>query len=138
MSALDEAGRRTRSRLRRTAAGFVVLWCVALGAFAAINLATGLRNRPYLLEYGSDAGDRLDTNLTMLLSWLGCVVSVGVATWVTSFSVLTHTSDIHRVLQTRVRVASTAVLVGTPVVTLGALFLAYQIIVPMIYSGVRF
>jgi len=138
MTGLDVAAQRTQSRLRRTAVGFVVLWCVALTAFATINLWTGLRMRPYLLEYGSDAGDRFETNVTMVLSWLGCVASVGLVTWITSLVLLTQTSAMHHVLRTRVRVASTAVLVGTPFATVGALFLAYQVILPMIYSGVRF
>jgi hypothetical protein len=138
MTVLDEAAQRTRTRLRHTAVGFVVLWSVALTAFATVNLWSGLRYRPYLLEYGSDAGDRFATNLTMLLSWLGCVVSVGLVTWVTSLAVLMQTSNMHQVLRTRVRVASTAVLVGNPFVTVGALLLAYQVILPMTYSGVRF
>jgi len=138
MTVLDEAARRTRTRLRRTAVGFAVLWCIALISFAAINLSIGLRSRPYLLQYGSDAGDRFATNVTMVLSWLGCVASVGLVTWVTSLGVLIQTSDMHNVLRTRVRVASTAVLVGTPLATVGALFLAYAVIVPVIYAGVRF
>jgi len=71
-----------------------------------------------------------------LVSWLGIVVSVGLATWVTSLVVLTQTTQMHHGLRTRVRVASTAVLVGTPFVTIAALVLAYMVIVPMIYSGV--
>ncbi|MEE3920869.1 hypothetical protein V2I01_29920 [Micromonospora sp. BRA006-A] len=43
-----------------------------------------------------------------------------------------------RGLRTRVRVASAVVLVGTPVVTVAALVLAYALIVPRIYSGVQF
>jgi hypothetical protein len=73
-----------------------------------------------------------------LLSWLVCVASVGLVTWVTALIVLTKTSQLHHVLRTRVWVASTAVLVGTPFATAGALFVAYLVIVPYIYSGVRF
>jgi hypothetical protein len=138
MTVLDGAAQRTRTRLRRTAVGFGAVWCVALTAFASINLWTGLRSRPYLLEYGSDAGDRFATNVTMVLSWLGLVVSVGLVTWVTALVVLTQTTQMHHGLHARVRVASAVVLVGTPFVTIGALVLAYQVIVPMIYSGVRF
>jgi hypothetical protein len=137
MTVLGEAAQRTRTRLRRTAVGFGALWCVALTAFATINLWNGLRNRPYLLHYGSDAGDRAWTNVVMLSSWLGLVASVGLATWVTSLVVLTQTTQMHHGLRTRVRMASAVVLVGTPFVTIGALVLAYQVIVPMIYSGVR-
>ncbi|MEV0274735.1 hypothetical protein AB0H43_38765 [Hamadaea sp. NPDC050747] len=138
MTMLDEAAQRSRARLRRTAVGFVGLWCVALTAFASINLRTGLQARPYLLHNGSDAGDRFATNFTMVSSWLGLVASVGLATWVTSLVVMTRTTQMHSVLRTRVRVASAVVLVSTPFVTVGTLVVAYQMIVPVIYSGVRF
>lgn len=138
MTVLDEAARRTRTRLRGTAAGFAALWSVALTAFAGVNLWIGLRNRPYLLQYGSDAGDRLGTNVMVLLSWLGIVVTAGLVTWVTALTVLTQTARMHRVLRTRVRVASALVLVGTPVVTIAALVLAYALIVPRIYAGVQY
>lgn len=139
MTVLDEAAQRSRSRLRRTAVWFAALWCVALIAFTSINLWYGLgTTRPYVLQYGSDAGDRVSTNFTMVLSWLGIVVSVGLVTWITSLVVLTQTTQMHHVLRTRVRVASTVVLVGTPFVTIAALVLAYMVIVPMIYSGTRF
>ncbi|MEU9513315.1 hypothetical protein [Micromonospora sp. NPDC048169] len=103
-----------------------------------VNLWVGLRNRPYLLEYGSDAGDRFGTNVMVLLSWLGIVATVGLATWLTALVVLTRTPDMHTGLRTRVRVASAVVLVGTPLVTVAALVLAYALIVPRIYAGVRF
>ncbi|MEW2445369.1 hypothetical protein [Micromonospora marina] len=138
MTVLDEAAQRTRTRLRSTAAGFAALWSVALTAFAGVNLWIGLRNRPYLLQYGSDAGDRLGTNVMVLLSWLGIVVTVGLVTWVTALTVLTQTARMHRVLRTRVRVASALVLVGAPVVTVAALVLAYALIVPRIYAGVQY
>lgn len=138
MAVLDEAAQRTRTRLRGTAVGFAALWCVALTAFAGVNLWIGLRNRPYLLQYGSDAGDRFGTNVVVLLSWLGIVATVGLATWVTTLLVLAHTPEMHKGLRTRVRVASAVVLVGTPLVTVAALVLAYALIVPRIYSGVQF
>ncbi|WP_433495807.1 hypothetical protein ACQP26_12640 [Micromonospora sp. CA-248089] len=137
MAVLDEAAQRTRTRLRGTAVGFAALWSVALTAFAGVTVVTGARNRDYLLQYGSDAGDRFGTNVVVLLSWLGIVATVGLATWVTALLVLARTPDMHKVLRTRVRVASTVVLVGTPVVTVAALVLAYTLIVPWIYAGVQ-
>jgi hypothetical protein len=61
---------------------------------------------------------------------------VGLITWITSLVVLTQSTRMHRGLQTRVRVASTAVLVGTPLVTVGVLFLAAPVIWRLVYSGV--
>ncbi|AXO35254.1 hypothetical protein MicB006_2973 [Micromonospora sp. B006] len=137
MTVLDAAALRTRSSLRRTAVGFAALWSVALAAFAGVNILFGARNRDYLLQYGSDAGDRFATNIVMLMSWLGLVAAVGLATWITTLIVLAHTPEMHKVLRIRVRVASALVLVATPVVTVGALLLGYALIVPWIYAGVQ-
>ncbi|MET8063697.1 hypothetical protein ACFYON_26095 [Micromonospora sp. NPDC005686] len=137
MTVLDEAAQRTRTRLRGTAAGFAALWSVALTAFVSVNLWIGLRNRPYLLQYGSDGGDRFGTNVTVLLSWLGIVATVGLATWITALLVLARTPEMHEGLRTRVRVASAVVLVSTPFVTVAALVLVYALIVPWIYAGVQ-
>ncbi|MBC8988932.1 hypothetical protein [Micromonospora chalcea] len=137
MTVLDAAALRTRSSLRRTAVGFAALWSVALAAFAGVNILLGARNRDYLLQYGSDAGDRFGTNVVMLLSWIGIVVTVGLATWIIALLVLINTPEMHKGLRTRVRVASALVLVATPVVTVGALLLGYALIVPWIYAGVQ-
>ncbi|MGC5386124.1 hypothetical protein ACPXCJ_16630 [Micromonospora chalcea] len=137
MTVLDAAALRTRSSLRRTAVGFAALWSVALAAFAGVNILLGARNRDYLLQYGSDAGDRFGTNVVMLLSWIGIVVTVGLATWIIALLVLINTPEMHKGLRTRVRVASALVLVATPVVTVGALLLGYGLIVPWIYAGVQ-
>lgn len=137
MSVLDAPALRTRSSLRRTAVGFAVMWSVALAAFAGVNLLFGAWNRNYLLQYGSDAGDRFATNILMLMSWVGIVAGVGLATWITTLIVLANTSEMHKGLRTRVRVASAVVLVATPVVTVGALLLGNSLIVSWIYAGVQ-
>ncbi|WP_435588641.1 hypothetical protein [Micromonospora chalcea] len=137
MTVLDAAALRTRSSLRRTAVGFAVMWSVALAAFAGVNILFGAWNRNYLLQYGSDAGDRFATNILMLMSWLGLVAAVGLATWITTLIMLARTREMHKVLRIRVRVASALVLVVTPVVTVGALLLGYALIVPWIYAGVQ-
>ncbi|MEU7711553.1 hypothetical protein ACGF5H_18865 [Micromonospora chalcea] len=137
MTVLDAAALRTRSSLRRTAVGFAALWSVALAAFAGVNILFGAWNRDYLLQYGSDAGDRFATNILMLMSWLGLVAAVGLATWITTLIMLARTPEMHKVLRIRVRVASAVVLVATPVVTVGALLLGYALIVPWIYAGVQ-